>query len=91
MRQKEHFEEQKILSSNERRKKRSCQHCWSEKDMRKVPKRLRTGDEHFVEALKVKVEFDDDDDKEEEEESLDNDNNEEKEDKIQEEQVAQPV
>jgi hypothetical protein len=60
------------------------------KDMRRVPKRLRTGDKPVVEALKVKVESDDHEDKEEEE-SSDNDNNEEQEDKGQEEQAAQPV
>jgi hypothetical protein len=63
------------------------------KDMRRVPKRLKTGEEHFVEAVKVKVKSDDDNDKkkEEEEESSDNDNDEEQKDNGQEEQVAQPV
>jgi hypothetical protein len=67
------------------------------KDMRRVPKRLRTGDEPVGEAVKVKVKSDDNDDKEEEEEeeekeeSSDNGDDEEEEDKEQEEQVAQPV
>jgi hypothetical protein len=60
------------------------------KDMRKVPKRLRTGDKPDVEVVKVKVrvkvKVKSDDDEEEEE--LDNDAHEEDEDK---EQVAQPV
>jgi hypothetical protein len=90
MRQKEHFEEQKILSNDKRRKKRSCQNCWSEKDMgRRKPKRLKTGDKPDGEVVKVKVrvkvKVESDNDKEEE--SSDNDDNEEEE----EEQVARPV
>jgi hypothetical protein len=61
--------------------------------MRRIPKRLKTGDEPNGEAVKVKVrvkvKIESDDDKEEEEEeekSLDNDDDEEEE-----EQVAQPV
>jgi CO dehydrogenase/acetyl-CoA synthase beta subunit len=60
------------------------------KDMRRVPKRLRTGDKPVVEAIKVKVESDDKDDKEEEEEEESSDD-EEEEDEGQEEQVVQPV
>jgi hypothetical protein len=64
--------------------------------MRKVPKRLKTGDEPDGEAVKVKVKVrvkvESDNNKEEEEEkSSDNDNNEEEEDKGQEEQAVQPV
>jgi hypothetical protein len=60
--------------------------------MRRVPKRLRTGDMPIVEAVKVKVEsYDNNDKEEEEEESLDNYGSEEEEDKGQEEQVTQPV
>jgi hypothetical protein len=62
------------------------------KDMRRVPKRLKTGDKPIAGAVKVKVKTDDDNDKEEEEEeSSHNDNNEEEKDKGQEEQVVQPV
>jgi hypothetical protein len=64
--------------------------------MERVPKRLKTGDEPAVEAVKVKVKVESDNDdeeeeEEEEEESSDDDNNEEEEDKGREEQVAQPV
>jgi hypothetical protein len=68
-------------------RKRSCRHCWSYKDMGRVPKRLKTGDKPNAEAVKIKVESDND----KEEESLDDDADEEEEDKGQEEQVAQPV
>jgi hypothetical protein len=64
------------------------------KDMRRVPKRLKTGDKPNAEAVKVKVRVkvkSDNDKEEEEEKSSDHDNNEEEEDEGQEEQVAQPV
>jgi hypothetical protein len=67
MRQKEHFEEQKILSSDKRRKEILLT-LLVINDMRRVPKRLKTGDKPVVEAVKVKVGSDDDNDKEEEEE-----------------------
>jgi hypothetical protein len=92
LRQKEHFEEQKILSSEERRKEEILSTLMVIKDMGRVPKRLKTEDEPVVEAVKVKVESDgDNDDKEEEEESLDDDNDEERKDERQVEQVVQPV
>jgi hypothetical protein len=92
MRLKEHFEEQKILSSNKRRKKEIFSSLLVIKRHGRVPKRLKTGDEPNAEAIKVKVKVESDNNKEEEEEeSSDDDNNEEEEDEGEEEQVAQPV
>jgi hypothetical protein len=83
MRQKEHFEEQKILSSNARRKKRDLVGTVGHnKTLEGYQRDSKQETSPLLEAVKVKVkvkvESDDKDDKEEEdEESLDDDDNEE--------------
>jgi hypothetical protein len=88
MRRKEHFEEQKILNSDKKRKRDLVETVGHKKDMgRRKPKRLKTGDEPDEEVVIVKVRVKVESDNNKEEESSDDDADEEEE----EQQAAQPV